>query len=95
MVRLFALLYKGYSFVSPSVMFANNNIIGEECLAEDFGALVSVSSFFSKYKLDRSESGLLGKGSFSICREKYLEVTVEEIYYSLNHAPLMSRIRMT
>ncbi|KAK6105622.1 Protein kinase domain family protein [Brugia pahangi] len=62
-------LFRGYSFVSPSVMFANNNIIGEECLAEDFRALVSVSPFFSKYKLDRSESGLLGKGSFSICRK--------------------------
>ncbi|VDK87126.1 unnamed protein product [Onchocerca ochengi] len=62
-------LFRGYSFVSPSVMFANNNIIGEECLAEDFEALVSVSPFFSKYKLDRSESGLLGKGSFSICRK--------------------------
>ncbi|VDK83534.1 unnamed protein product [Litomosoides sigmodontis] len=62
-------LFRGYSFVSPSVMFANNNIIGEECLAEDFKALVSVSPFFSKYKLDRSESGLLGKGSFSICRK--------------------------
>ncbi|MCP9264116.1 putative ribosomal protein S6 kinase alpha-2 [Dirofilaria immitis] len=57
-------LFRGYSFVSPSVMFANNNIIGEECLAEDFGALVSVSSFFSKYKLDRSESGLLEKDRF-------------------------------
>uniref|UniRef100_A0A915PTR6 Ribosomal protein S6 kinase n=1 Tax=Setaria digitata TaxID=48799 RepID=A0A915PTR6_9BILA len=62
-------LFRGYSFVSPSVMFANNNIIGEECLAEDFRTLVSVSPFFSKYKLDRSESGLLGKGSFSICRK--------------------------
>lgn len=62
-------LFRGYSFVSPSVIFANNNIIGEECLAEDFQALVSVSPFFSKYKLDRSENGLLGRGSFSICRK--------------------------
>lgn len=59
---------QGYSFVSPSVIFANNNVIGEECLAEDFQALVSVSPFFSKYKLDRTEAGLLGRGSFSICR---------------------------
>ncbi|VDK43669.1 unnamed protein product [Anisakis simplex] len=62
-------LFRGYSFVSPSVIFANNNVIGEECLAEDFQALVSVSPFFSKYKLDRSENGFLGRGSFSVCRK--------------------------
>ncbi|VDN07926.1 unnamed protein product [Thelazia callipaeda] len=62
-------LFRGYSFVSPSVMFANNNVIGEQYLAQDFSALVSVSPFFSKYRLDRSETGLLGKGSFSICRK--------------------------
>uniref|UniRef100_A0A0N5AVM8 Ribosomal protein S6 kinase n=1 Tax=Syphacia muris TaxID=451379 RepID=A0A0N5AVM8_9BILA len=61
-------LFRGYSFVSPSVIFSNNNVIGEECLAEDFQKLLSVSPFFSKYKLDRSNDGFLGRGSFSVCR---------------------------
>uniref|UniRef100_A0A0M3HT25 Ribosomal protein S6 kinase n=1 Tax=Ascaris lumbricoides TaxID=6252 RepID=A0A0M3HT25_ASCLU len=62
-------LFRGYSFVSPSVIFSNNNVIGEECLADDFQALVSVSPFFSKYKLIRTEAGFLGRGSFSVCRK--------------------------
>ncbi|VDN58053.1 unnamed protein product [Dracunculus medinensis] len=62
-------LFRGYSFVSPSVIFSNNNVIGEECLADDFQLLMSTSPFFSKYKLDRTEEGFLGRGSFSVCRK--------------------------
>lgn len=66
------IIFQGYSFVSPSVIFSNNNVIGEECLADDFQALVSVSPFFSKYKLIRTEAGFLGRGSFSVCRFFFL-----------------------
>ncbi|EGT54219.1 CBN-RSKN-2 protein [Caenorhabditis brenneri] len=61
-------LFRGYSYVSPSVIFANDNVIGEELMAEDVNALLASSSFFAKYKLDKSETGLLGKGAFSVVR---------------------------
>ncbi|ULU11090.1 hypothetical protein L3Y34_014945 [Caenorhabditis briggsae] len=61
-------LFRGYSYVSPSVIFANDNVIGEELMAEDVNALLASSSFFAKYKLDKSENGLLGKGAFSVVR---------------------------
>ena len=37
-------------------------------MAEDVNALLASSSFFAKYKLDKSEAGLLGKGAFSVVR---------------------------
>uniref|UniRef100_A0A8R1I6I4 Ribosomal protein S6 kinase n=1 Tax=Caenorhabditis japonica TaxID=281687 RepID=A0A8R1I6I4_CAEJA len=61
-------LFRGYSYVSPSVIFSNDNVIGEELLAEDVNALLASSSFFAKYKLDKSDTGLLGKGAFSVVR---------------------------
>ncbi|KJH51815.1 kinase domain protein [Dictyocaulus viviparus] len=61
-------LFRGYSYVSPSVMFTNNNVIGEELMQEDIQALLANSSFFIKYKLDRTEKGYLGRGSFSVVR---------------------------
>ncbi|CAD6184592.1 unnamed protein product [Caenorhabditis auriculariae] len=61
-------LFRGYSYVSPSVIFANDNVIGEELLAEDVQALLANSSFFGKYTLDRSDKGFLGRGSFSVVR---------------------------
>ncbi|ETN70787.1 kinase domain protein [Necator americanus] len=61
-------LFRGYSYISPSVIFANNNIIGEELMQEDIQALLANSSFFGKYKLDTTEKGYLGRGSFSVVR---------------------------
>ncbi|CAI5440239.1 unnamed protein product [Caenorhabditis angaria] len=62
-------LFRGYSYVSPSVIFATDNVIGEEIMGEDVQNLLSSSPFFSKYRLDRTETGLLGKGSFSVVRK--------------------------
>ncbi|KAL6731555.1 hypothetical protein Aduo_002406 [Ancylostoma duodenale] len=61
-------LFRGYSYISPSVIFANNNVIGEELMQEDIQALLANSSFFGKYKLDTTEKGFLGRGSFSVVR---------------------------
>uniref|UniRef100_A0A1I8B3A1 non-specific serine/threonine protein kinase n=1 Tax=Meloidogyne hapla TaxID=6305 RepID=A0A1I8B3A1_MELHA len=62
--------FRGYSFVSPSVIFSNDNVIGQECLEQSVQLLTSNNSaFFSKYKLDTTPKGLLGRGSFSICRK--------------------------
>ncbi|KAE9555456.1 hypothetical protein FO519_001311 [Halicephalobus sp. NKZ332] len=62
-------IFRGYSFVSPSVIFSNNNPIGEESLEESVKLLKKNSSFFAKYELDITESGYLGRGSFSMCRK--------------------------
>jgi ribosomal protein S6 kinase alpha-5 len=62
-------LFQGYSFVSPSVIFANNNVIGEECLEENIKLLAKDSSFFSKYDMDLTAKGFLGRGTFSVCRK--------------------------
>jgi len=61
-------IFSGYSFVSPSVIFSKDNIIGEEFLEEKMKLLAS-NSFFSKYELDTSPNGYLGRGAFSICRK--------------------------
>ncbi|VDM52656.1 unnamed protein product [Angiostrongylus costaricensis] len=61
-------LFRGYSYISPSVIFSNNNVIGEELMQEDIQALLANSSFFGKYKLDTTEKGFLGRGSFSVVR---------------------------
>lgn len=37
-------------------------------MAEDVNTLLASSSFFAKYRLDKSETGLLGKGAFSVVR---------------------------
>uniref|UniRef100_A0A914HEZ5 Non-specific serine/threonine protein kinase n=1 Tax=Globodera rostochiensis TaxID=31243 RepID=A0A914HEZ5_GLORO len=61
--------FRGYSFVSPSVIFASDNVIGQECLEASVRLLSAQSSpFFANYRLDITAQGLLGKGSFSICR---------------------------
>uniref|UniRef100_A0AC34PXN5 Ribosomal protein S6 kinase n=1 Tax=Panagrolaimus sp. JU765 TaxID=591449 RepID=A0AC34PXN5_9BILA len=62
-------IFRGYSFVSPSVIFANDNVIGQESLEENVRILSKNSSFFTKYDIDVSETGFLGRGSFSICRK--------------------------
>uniref|UniRef100_A0A8R1U7Z8 Ribosomal protein S6 kinase n=1 Tax=Pristionchus pacificus TaxID=54126 RepID=A0A8R1U7Z8_PRIPA len=62
-------LFRGYSYISPSVMLANNNVIGEEMLGEDMTTLLGSSPFFATYKLMTNEDGYLGRGSFSIVRK--------------------------
>ncbi|KAL3098375.1 hypothetical protein niasHT_022739 [Heterodera trifolii] len=66
----FHTFFSGYSFVSPSVIFASDNVIGQECLESSVRLLSAQSSpFFANYRLDITAQGLLGKGSFSICRK--------------------------
>ncbi|GMT28673.1 hypothetical protein PFISCL1PPCAC_19970, partial [Pristionchus fissidentatus] len=62
-------LFRGYSYISPSVMLANNNVIGEEMLGEDMSLLLGSSPFFATYKLITTDEGYLGRGSFSIVRK--------------------------
>ena len=69
-------VFKGYSFVAPSVLFSEN------CVSDDIfkpspdkrpsvsnlvGMRLKNSAFFQKYKLDLKEK-ILGDGSFSVCR---------------------------
>lgn len=61
-------LFRGYSYVSPSVIFANDNVIGEELLAEDIQTILANSPFFKNFRMDKTEKGLLGRGSFSVVR---------------------------
>ncbi|KAI1696104.1 protein kinase domain-containing protein [Ditylenchus destructor] len=62
-------IFRGYSFVSPSVMFATDNVIGDECLQENIKLLPQSSDFFSKYEMNITSEGLLGRGTFSVCRK--------------------------
>ena len=75
-------LFRGYSFVSPSVMLSSGNAISSDYLnapqsLPDHQALPldiqkfgedQDSAFFKKYDLDLSDSGFLGIGAFSVCR---------------------------
>lgn len=66
---------QGYSFVSPSVMLSNNNVIANEYVEsqgshwdiQKFGEQNN-SPFFQKYTLDLSPDGFLGHGAFSVVR---------------------------
>lgn len=61
--------FRGYSFVSPSVIFANDNVIGQEYFDQSVRLLSAQNSaFFAKYQLDTTADGFLGRGSFSVCR---------------------------
>uniref|UniRef100_A0A7E4V8S0 Ribosomal protein S6 kinase n=1 Tax=Panagrellus redivivus TaxID=6233 RepID=A0A7E4V8S0_PANRE len=62
-------IFRGYSFVSPSVIFDHNNPIGAESLEESVKLLSKNSTFFAKYSLDITDEGFLGRGSFSVCRK--------------------------
>ncbi|KAI6241300.1 Ribosomal protein S6 kinase [Aphelenchoides fujianensis] len=68
----FQSIFRGYSFVSPSVIFATNNVIGEESMQDNIEVLSKNSPFFDKYELSSDDDGLLGKGSFLDlpCRRK-------------------------
>lgn len=50
------------------MIFSNDNIIGDEFLAENFDTFNKNSIFFTKYELDITAEGFLGRGTFSICR---------------------------
>ena len=69
-------VFKGYSFVAPSVLFSEN------CFSDDIfkpspdkrpsvsnlvGMRLKNSAFFLKYRIDLKEK-ILGDGSFSVCR---------------------------
>lgn len=68
-------IFKGYSYVAPSVLFSKN-VISDELLKpavrnDDTSALVHCrlndSPFFQAYDIDLNEQ-ILGDGSFSVCR---------------------------
>ncbi|CAD5207109.1 unnamed protein product [Bursaphelenchus okinawaensis] len=60
-------MFMGYSYISPSVMYSNNNVIGEENL--DSNLNIKQSPFFEKYELVLTNDGFLGHGTFSVCRK--------------------------
>ncbi|GBM41080.1 Ribosomal protein S6 kinase alpha-5 [Araneus ventricosus] len=67
-------LFKGYSFVAPSVLFSRN-VISDDIFGfpdrPDISKLLAAkfknSAFFQKYDLVMKE-GILGDGSYSVCR---------------------------
>lgn len=70
-------IFKGYSYVAPSVLFSEN-VISDEIFKSSHDKRPSVatiiaqklkdSQFFEQYEVDFERSGILGDGSFSICR---------------------------
>jgi len=62
-------IFKGYSYVAPSVLFSENVITEEILRPSKFisTAPIPKSPFFDAYDVDVS-SGILGDGSFSVCR---------------------------
>ncbi|XP_059497641.1 ribosomal protein S6 kinase alpha-5-like isoform X2 [Stegostoma tigrinum] len=74
-------IFKGYSFIAPSVLFARNAVtsgdldlelseVGScpDSMAVARSAMTKDSAFFQHYELDMKEPPL-GTGSFSICRK--------------------------
>lgn len=73
-------LFKGYSYIAPSVLFSKN-IISDELFAstsqdENAGLrnAINNSPFFQSYTIDFSER-IIGDGTFSICRRCVCKVT--------------------
>ncbi|XP_022652617.1 ribosomal protein S6 kinase alpha-5-like isoform X2 [Varroa destructor] len=73
-------LFKGYSYVAPSVLFSANALSKDLMISEAQGdarpglnqliaARFKNSTFFRDYDLLVEESGFLGDGSFSVCRK--------------------------
>ncbi|CAM1309640.1 RPS6KA5 (predicted) [Pycnogonum litorale] len=79
-------IFKGYSYIAPSVLFSNN-VISRELLKpttshkpnspQILAAKFKNSLFFQKYDLVIKE-GMLGDGSFSVCRKCIKKETGEE-----------------
>ncbi|XP_014251762.1 ribosomal protein S6 kinase alpha-5-like isoform X2 [Cimex lectularius] len=70
-------IFKGYSYVAPSVLFSENVISDEifkpnsdrrPTIANLVAQTFKDSEFFNKYDVDLERSGALGDGSFSVCR---------------------------
>ena len=72
-------LFRGYSFISPTVLFGPANAVNEDLYnllrltnhqrpdPSQLHRLIKTSPFFQNYELIDRE-GFLGEGSFSICR---------------------------
>ena len=72
-------LFRGYSFISPTVLFGPTNAVNEDLYnllrltnhqrpdPSQLHRLIKTSPFFQNYELIDRE-GFLGEGSFSICR---------------------------
>lgn len=75
-------LFKGYSYVAPSVLFTSN-VISDDLLKplikeEDTSMIETEESlFFKEYTIDPKEK-ILGDGSFSICRRCVHKSTKKE-----------------
>jgi len=71
-------IFKGYSYVAPSVLFTDNVISNNlfrpsndkrPSTANIIACKFKNSSFFQNYEINLERDGLLGDGSFSICRK--------------------------
>ncbi|XP_023701580.1 ribosomal protein S6 kinase alpha-5 isoform X2 [Cryptotermes secundus] len=70
-------IFRGYSYVSPSILFSEN-VVSDELLKHTADSCLNSenlltckfgkSPFFENYELDLKE-GILGDGSFSVCRK--------------------------
>ena len=78
-------VFKGYSFVAPSVLFSENCVSDEifkpspdkrPSVSNLVGMRIKNSPFFQKYSLDLKEK-ILGDGSFSVCR-RCVKIDTEE-----------------
>ncbi|BES89743.1 Protein kinase C terminal domain [Nesidiocoris tenuis] len=70
-------IFKGYSYVAPSVLFSENAISDEifrphhdkrPSIANLIAQTFKDSPFFEHFDVDLERSGILGDGSFSVCR---------------------------
>ena len=69
-------VFKGYSYVAPSVLFSENVVSDDifkpspdkrPSVSNLVGMMIQRSEFFHKYEIDLKEK-ILGDGSFSVCR---------------------------
>jgi len=70
-------VFKGYSYVAPSVLFSENNVSDDifkpspdkrPSVSNLVGMRIKKSAFFERYSIDMHEK-ILGDGSFSVCRK--------------------------
>eukprot|EP00095_Tigriopus_kingsejongensis_P004202 maker-scaffold208_size258758-snap-gene-1.27 protein:Tk04202 transcript:maker-scaffold208_size258758-snap-gene-1.27-mRNA-1 annotation:"ribosomal protein s6 kinase alpha-" len=80
-------VFRGYSFVSPSILFTDSNVISNDMFRPNpdkkpstsnlVGCILKKSPFFQRYDIDLSDK-LLGDGSYSVCRRCVLRETRQE-----------------
>ncbi|KAI5737364.1 hypothetical protein M8J76_012789 [Diaphorina citri] len=80
-------IFKGYSYVSPSVLFSEN-IISNEIFQPSLDKRPNTSNliackfkgslFFEQYDMDLDKAGILGDGSYSVCRRCVEKSTGQE-----------------